>query len=48
MFVLGGGIAYLMTHTVTADDVAAEIRPERMLTQLLALRTHVDAQGAVR
>ena len=27
-----------MTHTVTADDVAAEIRPEQMLTELLALR----------
>ena len=37
-----------MTHTVTADDVAAEIRPEQMLTELLALRTHVDGQGAVR
>jgi hypothetical protein len=37
-----------MTHTVTAEGVAAEIRPEQMLTELLALRTHVDGQGAVR
>jgi len=37
-----------MTHTVTTDEVAAKIRPERMLTQLLALRTDADGQGAVR
>jgi hypothetical protein len=37
-----------MTHTVTADDVEAEIRREQLLTELLALRTHVDGQGAVR
>jgi hypothetical protein len=37
-----------MTHTVTADDLAAEIRPEQMLTELLVLRTHIDGQGAVR
>jgi hypothetical protein len=28
LFVLGGGIAYLMMHTITADDVAPEIPPE--------------------
>jgi hypothetical protein len=33
-----------MTHTFIADDVAAEIRPEHVL----ALRTHVDGQGAFR
>ena len=29
------GFAYLMTHTISADEVAAEVSPEQMLAEIL-------------
>ena len=53
LFVLEGGFAYLMTHTISADEVAAHLPPEQMLAKTLAnftndLRAHPEGQGRVR
>jgi hypothetical protein len=47
------GFAYLMTHTISADEVAADLAPEQMLVKTLAnlsydLRAHLEGQGQVR
>ena len=34
VFVLEGGFAYLMTHTISADEVAADLPPEQMIANL--------------
>jgi hypothetical protein len=52
-FVLEGGFAYLMTHTISADEVAADLPPEQMLAKTLAnlfndLRAQREGQGQVR
>ena len=53
LFVLEGGSAYLMTYTISADEVAADLPPEQMLAKTLAsltndLRAHLEGQGLVR
>ena len=40
LLVLGGGIAYAMTHTITAEDVDAEIPPELELAEPLPGEAH--------
>ena len=42
-----------MTHTISADEVAADLAPEQMLVKTLAnpsddLRAHLEGQGEVR
>ena len=42
-----------MTHTISADEVAADLPPEQMLAKMLAnlfnhLRAHLEGQGQVR
>ena len=44
LFVLGGAIAYAMTHTITAEDVAAEIPPEPVLAQPLTPHPPPDGE----
>lgn len=44
LLVLGGGIAYAMTHTITAEDVAAEIPPEVELAQPLTTHPYPDGE----
>jgi hypothetical protein len=44
---------YLMTHTISADEVAADLPPEQMLAKTIAnlfndLRAHLEGQGQVR
>ena len=46
------GFAYLMTHTICADEVPADLPPEQMLAKKLAnlsndLRAHLEGQGQV-
>ncbi len=53
LFVLEGWIAYLMTHTISADEVAADLPPEQMPAKTFAnlssdLRAHLEGQGQVR
>lgn len=48
LFVLGGGIAYLMTHTITADDRPAVIAPEQVLAISITFRSHLEGCGRVR
>ena len=53
LFVLEGGFAYLMTHTISADEVAADLPPEQSLAKTLAslsndLPAHLECQGPVR
>ena len=40
------GFAYFMTHTIGADDVAAEVSPKQMLAE--TLRARLEAQGQVQ
>ena len=52
LFVLEGGFAYLMTHTISADEIAADLPPEQMLAKTLAsvsndLGAHLEGQGWV-
>jgi hypothetical protein len=52
-FVLEGGFAYPMTHTISADEVAADLPPEQMLAKTFAnlsndLRAHLEGQGQVQ
>jgi len=47
------GFAYLMTHTISADEVAADLPPEQMLAKTFAnlfndLRAHLEGQVLVR
>ena len=35
-----------MTHTITADDVAAEVSPKQILAE--TLRAHLEGQGQVQ
>ena len=42
LLVLGGGIAYAMTHTITAEDVEAEIPPEAELAEPLTAHPRPD------
>jgi PiT family inorganic phosphate transporter len=44
LLALGGGIAYAMTHTITAEDVEAEIPPELELAKPLKARPHLDGE----
>jgi PiT family inorganic phosphate transporter len=44
LFVLGGGIAYAMTHTVSAEDVEAEIPPEVDLAKPLTAHPYLDGE----
>jgi hypothetical protein len=42
-----------MTHTISADEIAADLPPEQMLAKTLAnlsndLRTQLEGQGQVR
>jgi hypothetical protein len=42
-----------MTHTISADEVAADLAPEQMPVKALAnpsydLRAHLEGQGEVR
>ena len=42
-----------MTHTISADEVAADHRPEQMLVKTLAnpsydLRVHLEGRGVAR
>ena len=42
-----------MTHTISADEVAADLPPERMLAKTFAnlfndLRAHLEDEGKVR
>jgi hypothetical protein len=51
--VLEGGFAYLMTHTISAGEGAADLPPEQMLVKTLAdlsndLRARLEGQGQVR
>jgi hypothetical protein len=53
LFVLEGGFAYLMTHTIGADQVASDLPPGQMLAKTLAsltndIRAHFEGQGRVR
>ena len=45
LLVLGGGIGYAMTHTITAEDVAAEIPPEAELAKPLSTHPRPDDDG---
>ena len=47
LFVLGGAIAYAMTHTITAKDVAAEIPPEPVLAQPLTPHPRLEGHGPI-
>jgi len=52
LFVLEGGFAYLMTHTISAEEVAADLPPEQMLAKTLAnlsndLGGHLEGLGRV-
>jgi hypothetical protein len=52
LFVLEGGFAYLMTHTISTEEVAADLPPEQMLAKTLAtvsndLGAHLEGQGWV-
>jgi hypothetical protein len=47
------GFACLMTHTISADEVAADLPPEQMLAKTFAnlfndLRAHLEGQTQVR
>ena len=42
--VLGGGIAYAMTHTINAEDVEAEIPPELELVEPLTAHPRLDGE----
>ncbi len=44
LVVLGGGIVYAMTHTITAEDVEAEIPPERELAKPLTGEPSPDGE----
>ena len=53
LLALEGGFAYLMTHTISADEVAADLPPEQTLVKTFAnpfndLRAHLDGQVLVR
>jgi hypothetical protein len=48
LFALEGGFAYLMTHTISADKVAADLPPEQKNAELHALCPDREAQGLVR
>ena len=45
--VLGGGIVYAMAHTITAEDVEAEIPPELVLAEPLTAHPHLEGRGPV-
>jgi PiT family inorganic phosphate transporter len=47
LFVLGGAIAYAMSHAVKADDVAAEIPQEQVLEEHLPTHPHLEGHGAI-
>jgi hypothetical protein len=47
LLVLGGGIAYPMTHTINAEDVEAEIPPELELAER-SRRTRVSTARTAR
>ena len=47
LLVLGGGILYAMTHTITAADVEDEIPPELVLAQPLTARPQLEGHGPV-
>jgi inorganic phosphate transporter, PiT family len=47
LLVLGGGILYAMTHTITAADVEGEIPPELVLAQPLTARPQLEGHGPV-
>jgi hypothetical protein len=42
LLVMGGAIVYAMTHTITAQDVEAEIPPEADLAEPLTAHPHLD------
>ena len=44
LLVLGGGIAYAMTHTINAEDVEAEIPPELELVEPLTAHPRLDGE----
>jgi inorganic phosphate transporter, PiT family len=47
LFVLGGWIAYAMTHSVRAADVEAEILPEEVLEEHVPPRPHIVGEPPV-
>jgi hypothetical protein len=44
LLVLGGGIAYAMTHTINAEDVEGEIPPELELAKPLTAHPRLDGE----
>jgi hypothetical protein len=44
LLVLGGGIAYAMTHTINAEDVEAEIPPQLELAEPLTAHPRLDGE----
>jgi hypothetical protein len=47
------GFVYLLTHTISADEVVVDLPPEQMLVKTLAdlsydWRAHPEGQGEVR
>jgi hypothetical protein len=44
LLVLGGGIAYAMTHTINAEDVEAEIPPELELAEPLTAHPRLHGE----
>jgi len=48
LFVLGGAIAYAMTHSIDADDVEGEIPLEEELAVHVPPVPHIEGQGPVR
>ncbi|HEY5183650.1 MAG TPA: hypothetical protein VIM19_01825 [Actinomycetes bacterium] len=47
LFVLGGAIAYAMSHAVKADDVAAEIPQGQVLEEHLPTHPPLEGHGAI-
>ena len=44
LLVLGGGIAYAMTHTINAEDVEAEMPSELELAEPLTAHPRLDGE----
>ena len=47
LFVMGGAIAYAMTHATRAEDVAKEIPDEEVLAEHVPPRPHIEGTGPV-
>jgi PiT family inorganic phosphate transporter len=47
LFVIGGWVAYAMTHSVRAKDVEEEILPEVALDEHLPVHPHITGEGPV-